>query len=253
MTLMWDDSSLSRPCGMAHDVMLYVYGVAWAPLGGQPGGSCTPPLEFGNDDVICCFREKFPKIFARENSCGRPWKVAVHSLIYADLNTSRSVFTTAINFGWSRKQNLELHEQELPRYDSMNERNNVSIELVSKTVCIRPLYDLIIFKFQAAVSTFVSSTSAHEQDQQRQHVSQINYYVLAKTAATFVEAFMVILVCTCTCVYVLNHDHRLCLLNFTFALYNISKKWGLLNTDMHKHVYYTITNVQYTRLLHFIL
>ena len=31
--------------------------------GGETWGSA--PLEFENDDVICCFRAKYPKIFAR--------------------------------------------------------------------------------------------------------------------------------------------------------------------------------------------
>ena len=31
--------------------------------GGATWGSC-PPLEFENDDVICCSRGKYPKIFA---------------------------------------------------------------------------------------------------------------------------------------------------------------------------------------------
>ena len=35
------------------------------PEGGATWGSCPAPLEFENDDVICCFRAKYPKIFAR--------------------------------------------------------------------------------------------------------------------------------------------------------------------------------------------
>ena len=33
--------------------------------GGQPGAVAPPPLEFENDDVICCFRAKYRTIFAR--------------------------------------------------------------------------------------------------------------------------------------------------------------------------------------------
>ena len=32
---------------------------------GQPGAVAPPPLEFENDDVICCVRAKYPKGFAR--------------------------------------------------------------------------------------------------------------------------------------------------------------------------------------------
>ena len=35
------------------------------PEGGGNLGQFPPPLEFENDDVICCFRGNYPKIFAR--------------------------------------------------------------------------------------------------------------------------------------------------------------------------------------------
>ena len=31
----------------------------------QGGGEFPPPLEFENDDVICCSHAKYPKFFAR--------------------------------------------------------------------------------------------------------------------------------------------------------------------------------------------
>ena len=52
-------SPLMAVCAWASACFSLYHAVAWAPAGGC---TCTP-LEFENDDIICCFQAKYPEHF----------------------------------------------------------------------------------------------------------------------------------------------------------------------------------------------